>query len=484
MVNKESLRKIKIGFVPTRRNIFSADAAIEFANYTRDKLDELGVNYVDIQDVNDDGLLYDDEGLEKVYKKFVAEDIDGLFIANENFGTEYEVARLAAKFNVPVLLWGPKDEAPAPDGSRQRDTQCGLFAIGKVLRHFNVPFTYIRNSDISDPSFSRGVIDFIKVCNVVKTFRNTRILQIGPRPFDFWSVIVNEGELLEKFGIQLSPIPLGELTSYMKGLIENADPRIEETKQVYRKWCDVQITDEDFTKVAALKLAMGDKMDQYGCNAGTIQCWTELQAEIGILPYASEALLQTEGRPVTCEVDINGAISELLAESATLGEEKALFADVNCRHPENENGELLQHLGTFAFQTAKDRPVLPPSHFVFDYPGSAAFGVKDGTYTLVRFDGDHGDYSMLVGNAKTCEGPYEQGTYAWFEFKDLNRFEAKYVYGPYIHHMAGVRADVVPILAEAGKYLGVKADYFDPIADKVDAYWYGDLNTILDEDQK
>ncbi len=483
MVNKESLQKIKIGFVPTRRNIFSADAAIEFANYTRDKLDELGINYVDIQDVNDDGLLYDDEGLEKIYKKFVAEGIDGLFIANENFGTEYEVARLAAKFNVPVLLWGPKDEAPAPDGSRQRDTQCGLFAIGKVLRHFNVPFTYIRNSDISDPSFSRGVIDFIKVCNVVKTFRNTRILQIGPRPFDFWSVIVNEGELLEKFGIQLSPIPLGELTSYMKGLIENKDPRIEETKQVYREWCDIQITDEAFTKVAALKLAMGDKMDQYGCNAGTIQCWTELQDEIGILPYASEALLQTEGRPVTCEVDINGAISELLAESATLGEEKALFADVNCRHPENENGELLQHLGTFAFQTAKDRPVLPPSHFVFDYPGSAAFGIKDGTYTLVRFDGDHGDYSMLVGNAKTCEGPYEQGTYAWFEFKDLNRFEAKYVYGPYIHHMAGVRADVVPILAEAGKYLGVKADYFDPIADKVEAYWYGDLDSVLEEDQ-
>lgn len=483
MVNKESLQKIKIGFVPTRRNIFSADAAIEFANYTRDKLDELGINYVDIQDVNDDGLLYDDEGLEKIYKKFVAEGIDGLFIANENFGTEYEVARLAAKFNVPVLLWGPKDEAPAPDGSRQRDTQCGLFAIGKVLRHFNVPFTYIRNSDISDPSFSRGVIDFIKVCNVVKTFRNTRILQIGPRPFDFWSVIVNEGELLEKFGIQLSPIPLGELTSYMKGLIENKDPRIEETKQVYREWCDIQITDEAFTKVAALKLAMGDKMDQYGCNAGTIQCWTELQDEIGILPYASEALLQTEGRPVTCEVDINGAISELLAESATLGEEKALFADVNCRHPENENGELLQHLGTFAFQTAKDRPVLPPSHFVFDYPGSAAFGIKDGTYTLVRFDGDHGDYSMLVGNAKTCEGPYEQGTYAWFEFKDLNRFEAKYVYGPYIHHMAGVRADVVPILAEAGKYLGIKADYFDPITDKVEAYWYGDLDSVLEEDQ-
>ena len=63
----------------------------------------------------------------------------------------------------------------------------------------------------------------------------------------------------------------------------------------------------------------------------------------------------------------------------------------------------------------------------------------------------------------------------------MNRFEAKYVYGSYIHHMAGVRADVVPILAEAGKYINVKPDYYDPIKDKVAAYWYGDLNTILDD---
>ena len=87
---------------------FLLDAAIEFANKTRAKLDELGVNYVDIKDVNDDGLLYDDAGLAKITKKFKEENIDGLFIANENFGTEYEVARLAAKLNVPVLLWGPR----------------------------------------------------------------------------------------------------------------------------------------------------------------------------------------------------------------------------------------------------------------------------------------------------------------------------------------------------------------------------------------
>ena len=67
--------KITLGFAPTRRNIFSADAAIEFADYTRQKLDEMNVNYVDIKDVNDDGLLYDDAGMEKT-KIIVSNSLD------------------------------------------------------------------------------------------------------------------------------------------------------------------------------------------------------------------------------------------------------------------------------------------------------------------------------------------------------------------------------------------------------------------------
>ena len=99
---------------------------------------------------------------------------------------------------------------------RLRDTQCGLFATGKVLRRFQIPFTYMTNCRLNDPVFERGIRDFLAVCNVVKTFRNMRILQISTRPFDFWSTMCNEGELLEKFNIQLSPIPMPELTDEVK----------------------------------------------------------------------------------------------------------------------------------------------------------------------------------------------------------------------------------------------------------------------------
>ena len=472
-------QSIKLGFAPTRRNIFSADAAIEFANLTRNKLNAMGIDYVDLKDANNDGLLYDDAGMNQIAEKFQAAHIDGLFLANENFGTEYECARLAKKLNVPVLLWGPKDEAPAADGSRLRDTQCGLFAIGKVLRRFQIPFTYLVNVDIDDPEFERGVNDFIKVCNIVKTFKNTRILQVGPRPFDFWSTMVNEGELLERFNISLSPIPMTELVQEIHRLQKTQDPEIAKTVAKFQQFAEIQISDTDLDMVAALKVALSNKMTQYGCNAGAIQCWTALQDEIGILPYASESMLQDEGTPVTCETDIHGVISELLVEAATMGEHRAVFADVNCRHPENPNGELLQHLGVFPFSTAKNKPVLPPSHFVFDYPGSVALQAQDGDYTLCRFDGDNGKYSLLLGNAKSCPGPYEQGTYLWLEFANLNRFETKLVYGPYIHHIAAVRDDVVPVLAEACKYLGVAADYYDPIEDDVAAYLRGDITSII-----
>lgn len=180
------------------------------------RLNELGIDFVDIDDINAEGLLYDKNDRLKVLEKFNAEKIDGLFFPHCNFGTEYVCARLARDMNLPVLLWGSLDERSNENGVRLRDTQCGLFATGKVLCRFRVPFTYMTNCRLNDPAFERGLRDFIAVCNVVKTFRSIRILQIGSRPFDFWLTMCNEGELLEKFNVQLSPIPLPELTKEVR----------------------------------------------------------------------------------------------------------------------------------------------------------------------------------------------------------------------------------------------------------------------------
>ena len=60
------MKSVKIGFAPTRRSIFSAPDAVKYANLTRERLKELGVEFVDITDINEEGLFYDEADREKI----------------------------------------------------------------------------------------------------------------------------------------------------------------------------------------------------------------------------------------------------------------------------------------------------------------------------------------------------------------------------------------------------------------------------------
>ena len=83
------MQPIRIGFAPTRRSIFSAPDAVKYRNLTAARLRELGVDFVDIDDINAEGLLYDEDDRLRILEKFRAAGVDGLFLPHCNFGTEY-----------------------------------------------------------------------------------------------------------------------------------------------------------------------------------------------------------------------------------------------------------------------------------------------------------------------------------------------------------------------------------------------------------
>ena len=232
------------------------------------------------------------------------------------------------------------------------------------------------------------------------------------------------------------------------------------------------IKPEEVEKVACLKVAMRYLIDKYNCNAAAIQCWNALQSEIGIMPCAANALINDEGIPVVCETDIHGAITAVLVEAAGMGQ-RSFFADWTIRHPDIENGELLQHCGPWPISLAKETAKLTYP-LAFEHPGSITAEAKHGELTLCRFDGDNGIYSMLLGNAKGVDGPKCMGTYLWIEVENIKRLEAKIVEGPYIHHCIGIHKNVVPVLYEACKYMGITPDLYDPIEEEVKAYLRGE----------
>lgn len=73
------MNNIKLGFAPIRRSVFSAPDAVKYRNLTAKRMNELGIDFVDITDINEEGLLYNEKDRLKIIEKFKQEKIDGLF---------------------------------------------------------------------------------------------------------------------------------------------------------------------------------------------------------------------------------------------------------------------------------------------------------------------------------------------------------------------------------------------------------------------
>ncbi len=454
---------IKLGLVPTSRSVYSREDTLKYKNLIKEKLKQLNINFVDIDWLNNDGLLYDPRDVDVIAKRFNREEIDALFCPHCNFGMEEAVAKLAKKMNKPFLLWGPRDEAPTIDGARLRDSLCGIFATSKVLKILNVPFTYIENCRIEDNIFSYGLKNFISVAAVVKSFKNIRIGQIGTRPQSFLTVMYNEEELLKKFGIEIIPITLIEIVGSMNKLIDNNDERIKSDIKYYKqKFNTCNFGDNILTKIAALKYAIKDWAEEEHLLAVTIQCWTALQDITGIMPCFVNSELTGEGLPVICETDVCGAISAIITQTAAMWKTPIFFADLTIRHPENNNAVLLWHCGPFPYKLKKEGAegkII--KHYLLDSkcPGVGEWEIKGGDISLCRFDGDNGKYSFMITTGKGVDGPKVKGTYLWVELKDWISFEKKIVYSSHIHHVVGIHAKVSEVLVGALKYISsVEAD--------------------------
>jgi len=474
MENFQKRYEVKVGLAPTRRNVFSREDAQKYKKIVEDKLKSWGIKFVTLNKINKEGLLSDATDVPKVVEYFRKENVDAVFAPHCNFGTEDAVAELGRQMGKPFLLWGPRDESPLPDGTRLRDTQCGLFATSKILRRFGVPFTYIVNSRIDDPVFECGFKNFVGAASVVREFRSLRIGQIAPRPLAFWTVIVNEGELLERFGIKVIPITLTEIVDAVNRKLKENKGSLKETVQDFKKRVVFAKIDEGSIKrMAALKLVLIEWAKRESLSAIAFQCWTALQDALKIYPCFVDSELTGMGIPVACETDIHGAVTSVMLQASLLGATPTFFADLTIRHPENEDSELLWHCGPFPYTLRDEEAERKPSvgkHYIpeIKYPGVAEWKIKGGDITMARFDGDRGEYSMLMGQARGTEGPFNRGTYIWVEVNDWPLWEEKIIRGPYIHHVACIHGQVSTVLYEACRYIpGLKPDPVDPTEQEI-----------------
>lgn len=447
--------KVTLGVLPTRRGMLDLETATrekeKFMGVIREIKPEV-VTLVDVDDICTNGIIENECYSPAVVEKFRKANVDAIFVPFCDFGDEGSVADVVSKFQVPVLVWGARDERPNTLEARGRDTQCGMFAATKVLRRYGVTYSYIFNVAADTEEFRQGFENFIRVACIVKDVRGLRIGKIGEHPSPFRSVMTNETKLMKDFGAQTVAIaPLVVQMTVEKILAEKSDEFEKTLKDLKERMDCSAMADEDVERLVAFKMALLEVLAQNNCNVAAIECWPTC-AMMKLPACAVIGELTDMGIPVSCETDINGAITMAILRACTLGEQAEFLADLTIRHPENDNAELLWHCGPFPYSL---KATESKARIV---GGQEQFELKQGDLTVCRFDEIDGEYYLFAGEARTTTGPETMGTYVWMETDNWKKWEEKLMFGPYIHHLGAIYGKMFPVLKEAARYLGVKLD--------------------------
>lgn len=449
---------VKIGLVPIRRDVTARPGAFNWERaeercaksvaYIKEHFACESISFVDLEGINDVGVLYSERDVDAVVSRFLEEKVDAVFLINGNFGNE-EVAGMVAKaVGKPVLLWGPQDDVFEPNGTRYTDSQCGLFGMSRMLQRMNVPFTYIENCFIEEPVFAEGFMKFAGVACAVKNFTGMRIAQVGCRPKPFCSVICNESELMEKFDVRLIPVNLAVVEDkFHKILAERKDDLAAGAAQLRQMYEMDAASDDVAEKIYAFVLLYQQIFEEYNVAAVSAECWSAMRQLLGVVPCTAYALLADMGYIIGCESDVHAVMTQVLLKSLTLGGKLPFLGEFTTRHPSDKNVELLWHCGPFAYSLHKEGEPCKCMNM------QEWFQVKSGHYTIARIDQDHGDYSIAVCECDSAEGPYTGGTYLWAKFKDLSALERKLIEGPYIHHMSEIEGSLTEHIREFCKYV-------------------------------
>jgi len=298
---------------------------------------------------------------------------------------------------------------------------------------------------------------FLCAVSAADALRNgLRIGHIGQRIDFFWTTIINESELLERFKIESLPIDMVEFIQATKNRARAGKATYQKEVQTLRNEFEVKNfdSDEPLINVLAVRdqmLAMGE---QYGLDGFVFQSFMSVINEMGAYCSLAESMVG-ERYTIGAESDIHGVISNILLQRATFNSKPAYLVDLTVRHPDNDNAVLLWHGGAPLSMCHPDEKLVVGPHWILpsSLSGMTHFRLKDGPITVVRFDGNHGNYQLAIGEGRSVDGPKTLNNYVWMEVDNWPRWERALMEGPFIHHIGMIYGSYADALIEACKYV-------------------------------
>ncbi len=246
-----------------------------------------------------------------------------------NFGPEIAETLLAQNFDGPVMFVAAAEESGDNLIQGRGDAYCGMLNASYNLKLRNVR-AYIPEYPVGTAEECADMIrEFLPVARAVIGLRNLKIISFGPRPLNF---LACNAPIKQLYNLGVEIEENSELDLFEAFHKHEKDERIlDVVKDMEAELGEGNKKPEILTKLAQYELTLLDWAEshkgsrKYVAIAG--KCWPAFQTQFGFVPCYVNSRLTGRGIPVSCEVDIYGALSEFIG--ACVSQDAVTLLDIN-----------------------------------------------------------------------------------------------------------------------------------------------------------
>ncbi|ROR30379.1 L-fucose isomerase-like protein [Mobilisporobacter senegalensis] len=268
-----------------------------------------------------------------------------------NFGPETSETLLAKEFNGPVMFVAAAEEAGDKLLDDRGDAYCGMLNASYNLKLRNIK-AYIPEYPVGTAKEVADMIEeFVPIAKSVIGIENLKIISFGPRPQDF---LACNAPIKQLYNLGVEIEENSELDLFAAFNDHKDDPRIPEVmKSMEAELGDGNKMPGILPKLAQYELTLLDWAKQHKGSREFVvfanKCWPSFQTQFGFVPCYVNSRLTAMGIPVSCEVDIYGALSEYIG--TVVSDDVVTLLDINNSVPADMYNEEIK--GRFDY-THKD----------------------------------------------------------------------------------------------------------------------------------
>ena len=325
--------EVKIGIVAVSRDCFPESLSVNRrkalveaykAKYDASEIYECPVRIVESE-------IHMVQALEDIRKA----GCNALCVYLGNFGPEISETLLAKHFDGPKMFVAAAEESGDNLCQGRGDAYCGMLNASYNLALRNIK-AYIPEYPVGDAEDCADMIhEFVPIARAVAALSELKIISFGPRPLNFLACNAPIKQLYN-LGVEIeenSELDLFE--AFNKHAGDERIPGI--VKEMEEELGAGNKKPEILSKLAQYELTLKDWVQEhkgyrkYVAIAG--KCWPAFQTQFGFVPCYVNSRLTAQGIPVSCEVDIYGALSEYIG--TVISQDTVTLLDINNTVPKD-----------------------------------------------------------------------------------------------------------------------------------------------------